>query len=120
MSLSCSCDSEYDWYFDPPKDYTIFPLNGRRKRCTCGILIEHGATCIKFRCWRTPKDDIEESIHGEEVPMADKWLCERCADLYFSFYELGYECVQPGESMVDLAEEYADEKSYEAEHKAKV
>lgn len=22
MTLSCSCDSEYDWYFDIPNDYT--------------------------------------------------------------------------------------------------
>ena len=106
MSLSCSCDSEYAWYFDIPEDYSAFPSQGRRKRCSCGELIEHECTCLKFRCWRLPKDEVEERIHGgddAEVSIADKWLCERCADLYFSFVELGYECVHPGENMVDLA-----------------
>jgi len=40
--------------------------------------------------------------------MAPKWLCERCADLYFSFLELGYECVQPEEDMTELSADYAD------------
>lgn len=114
MSLSCSCASEYAWYFDTPKDYSVFPKQGKRKRCSCGELIEHEAICLKFKCWRLPDDEVEERIYGgddAEVPIADKWLCERCADLYFSFVELGYECVHPGENMVELVKEYADDRT---------
>lgn len=109
MPLSCWCSDDYAWYFYTPDDYSTAPSAGRRKRCSCGQLIEHGSVCLRFSIWRTPHDDIEERIHGDEVPMADKWLCERCADLFFSFQELGYECVHPGENMVELAEQYADD-----------
>lgn len=113
MPLSCSCDSEYSWYYDPPEDYSKFPDSGRRKRCSCGELIEHGAVSLKFRCYRLPKDEIEERIYGgddAEIPMADEWLCERCADLYFSFVELGYECVSPSENMMELIEDYKEDQ----------
>ena len=115
MPLSCSCSDDYKWFFDPPQNYSVFPMEGNRKRCSCGKLIDHGQIALKFVCWRSPKDDIEERIHGEEVPMADNWLCEECADLYFSFNELGYECVHPKENMKELAKDYADEHVYLAE-----
>lgn len=109
MPLTCSCSSDYSWYFDPPDNYTVFPMAIRRERCSCGNLIEHGATCLKFKCYRLPRDDIESRIYGEdgEIPLAAEWLCERCADLYFSFYELGYECVAPGENMLELLKDYS-------------
>ena len=109
MPLACGCSDDYDWFFYPPTDYSVFQAR-RRKRCSCGSLIEHGATCLEFDIYRAPKSDIEERIHGEEVPMAPKYLCERCADLYFSFTELGYDCVQPEESMLELAADYADSR----------
>lgn len=109
MPLSCGCDDgDFDWYFDYPNDYTKFSLTGRRKRCSCGEIIQHGATCVEFECYRNPLSDIEERIHGDQVPMASEWLCERCGDLYFSFLELGYECVSPEENMLELSKDYAE------------
>lgn len=83
----------------------------RRKRCTCGALIKPGEACAVFDCSRPARTDIETAIYGEDsdaVPIADKWLCERCSDLYFSLSELGY-CVGPDDKMLELAEEYAHE-----------
>lgn len=108
MPLACGCSDDYEWFFYPPTDYSMFPANGKRKRCSCGALIEHGSVCVRFDCFKTPANEIENHIYGDEVPMAPKWLCERCGDLYFSFLELGYECVQPEEDMTELAAEYAD------------
>ena len=108
MPLSCECDyGDCDWYYEIPDDYSTFDKL-RRKRCSCGSLIERGALCLKFRSWRSPGSDIEERIHGDEVPMASKYLCERCADLYFSLSELGFDCVSPNESMMELVREYAE------------
>ena len=110
MPLSCSCGDSDDWAwtYQPPVRYTTFPILRRRKRCSCGDLIKPGEQVAMFECSRPPRSDIEERIYGEEVPIADKWLCERCSDLYFSFAELGY-CVGPDENMLELVEEYADE-----------
>lgn len=113
MPLSCSCgdSDDWTWTYQPPDHYTTFPILRRRKRCTCGVLIKPGEECAKFECSRPPISDVELSIYGDDmdaVPLADRWLCERCSDLYFSFAELGY-CVGPDEKMLELAEEYADD-----------
>ena len=111
MPLSCGCDGEdFEWFFYTPEDYTKFSMTGRRKRCSCGDLIDHGAVCVEFKCFRNPSNDIEERIYGDggEIHMASEWLCERCGDLYFSFVELGYECVTPEENMMELSKEYAE------------
>lgn len=112
MPLSCSCDYPdiCEWYYTDPDDYTVMSGTGRRKRCSsCGELIALGSITARFRRWRNPRSDIEESIYSDEVPLASMYLCERCADLYFSFVELGFECVGPWENMLELAHEYAEE-----------
>lgn len=112
MPLSCWCgdDENWTWFYQRPSGYTAYPILRRRKRCSCGVLIKPVEQAALFECSRLPVSDIEERIYGEgeEVPIADKWLCECCADLYFSFVELGY-CVGLDENMLELAEEYADE-----------
>jgi hypothetical protein len=113
MPLSCSCD--YDggvaWHYYPPGDYTPARASGARRRCSsCKTLIQYCEPTAVFECSRPAQSDIEEMIYGEgeEIPIADKRLCERCADLYFSFVELGYECIAPDENMIDLAKEYGE------------
>lgn len=112
MPLTCACDSGDDcrWYYDPPDDYWVFK-GPRRKRCSsCQELIAVGTTVAVFGRWRPPADDVECRIYGEdgEIKLAPMYLCERCADLYFSFCDLGYGCVSPDENMLELAKEYAE------------
>lgn len=110
MPLSCSCDGNYDWYYIPPDDYSTF-LEKRRKRCSsCNELVNIGETIAEFSCHRQPKDEIEERIYGEcgEIDIANKILCEKCAGIYFSLQELGFECVSPVENMRDLAKEHIE------------
>lgn len=117
MPLACSCDNDgdYDWYYTDPDDYTAFPKTRRRKRCSsCKELIEHGEQAARFGRSRPARTEIEERIYGDDgsdweaVQLADRWLCERCADLYFSFREVGYDCISPDENMLELAKEYAE------------
>ena len=112
MPLTCSCDNEEsDWYYVRPKDYRAYPVAARRKKCSsCGVRIKGGAVCTEFERYRFYKTEVELKIRGEDgkIWLASMWLCEECSDLYFSFYELGYDCVGPWENMRELAAEYAD------------
>ena len=113
MPLTCSCpwDGEFEWYWWRPNGYSVMPIGRARKRCTsCHILIPHGSIVARIARTRGPKDVIEERIYGEDddaISLAPAFLCERCADLYFSLTELGFECVSPYESMPDLVKNYA-------------
>jgi hypothetical protein len=109
MPLSCYCDDDGDWWHIPPNDYSVLDTKRCRKCASCGERIPVGATVLKMDCYRSPSDSmgIEESIYGDEVPMAPKYLCERCGDLYLSLAELGY-CLNLGEDMRELVRDYAE------------
>jgi predicted RNA-binding Zn-ribbon protein involved in translation (DUF1610 family) len=113
MPLTCSCDygDEPDFYVYHPSDYSEMPVLKRRRRCaSCGTLIDAGAIVAKFERARCPQTDLEEKIYGDgaSIPLANQYLCETCADLYFSLFELGFECVMPDENMRELVREYAE------------
>ncbi len=115
MPLSCDCDNDgdYDWFYIVPRDYSTLATK-RRKRCSsCKKLIDIGAVIAEFDCYRPPKDDVEDRIYGEdgEIPIASKYLCEPCADLWYSFRELGFDCIDPTENMNNLARQYAELRS---------
>ena len=104
MSLSCSCgydyDSDYNRFFTPPGCYSQF--DQEKGECSsCGATLLRGHLCAKFL-------EYEFDDEGTEVETAPQYLCERCADLYFSFLELGFTCVCPDDNMPELAKEYAD------------
>jgi hypothetical protein len=112
MTLSCWCPDEAPtWQYELPDGYTPFPTLMRRKRCSCGKLINPGELAARFFRTRQPQTEIEYKIYGEygEVEISALWLCERCADIFFSLHELGYDCVAPDEKMLDLLEEYKDD-----------
>lgn len=108
MPLSCLCDDEYAWFYDMPDGYHNLDTS-RRKRCaSCNTLIEIGAITALFSLWRYPNDDIEARIYGDdgEISLANLYHCEVCADLFFSLYELGFDCISPNENMKLLVREY--------------
>lgn len=112
MGLSCSCDSEPepgDIVWCSPDDYETLNTS-RRQRCrSCGELIDVGATVIRIGRYKCPETDIECRIYGDdgEIPIADHFLCEECADLFFSLSELGF-CFHYSDNMRELVREYAE------------
>ena len=118
MSLSCACDWDGDdpeWYWWPPKDYTVYrKLRGQyccSRRCT--HMIGYGQTVGEVTRSRQPTEwELDNLCNwGDEGDPEYKWLassymCERCTDLFFSFEDLGFECVSPYEDMLFLAQEY--------------
>lgn len=118
MSISCTCgDGDYEWWCEPADNYQYLDTL-RRKRCdSCHKLINHGTHCLKFFKWRSPRSDIEERIHGEEVYLAPFYFCEECADLYFSIIELGYCISMDGTPMRKEAEMVAEIERSKREYK---
>lgn len=114
MGLSCDCgDYDGDEWWWCPNAYSTLDTKRRRRCVSCDDLIAVGAIVAKFTRGRVPNSLIEERIHGEEeVPLAPWFMCERCADLYFSLSDLGY-CVSPMDDMRDLVKEYAAIKEEE-------
>lgn len=104
MPLTCECPYEDDceWYWETPRvDYVEMPVRARRKRCqSCDKVINHLATCVEFT--RFSFDEC-----GDEIPLASRFMCESCGDLFWSLHELGF-CVGLGENMRELAKEYAE------------
>lgn len=115
MPLTCSCDEEpypgmVIWHH--PDDYTILDTTRRQRCCSCSDLIDLGAIIGISHRYKIPDTDLECLIHGEdgEIHRADKYICEECLDLFYSFDELGF-CVFAGENQKNLIKEYKALKS---------
>ena len=113
MSLSCDCnwgDADCDSYYYWPEDYSTLQTT-RRKRCqSCNLLIDINSICSEFIRYRYPITDIELRIYdyddAAEVWLASQYHCEHCADLWFTFHELGYDCIELDDNMNELLKEY--------------
>ena len=104
--LSCSCYNDYQYWYSPiPECFETFQKS-RRKRCiSCKELIEKGSDCVRFDCYRSPNHEIEENVHGDEVPIADKFMCEPCGEIFLNLSALGY-CLEIGHNVKEDLEDY--------------
>lgn len=98
MTLTCECYDDYEWYYNKPEDYSILQTKRRRRCQSCRQLIDIGAICLEFERFRIDED-------GEDIYLADKYLCESCGDIFYSFDELGF-CITLGDDLHDLLNEY--------------
>lgn len=112
MPLTCYCDWEPeagDWCFYGVNDYAPLATKCSRRCRSCGEKIAVGDLCCKAARFRVPLHDVEVKIYGEdgEIPIAPIFMCERCSDLFWSLFELGFECISPAEDMRQLVRDYA-------------
>ena len=105
MSLSCSCYTDGDWWYFGPDDFSILKTSRRKRCCSCKELINIGACCTEFQRGREPLSYVEERIWGDEVQIADWYMCGKCSEIYFNLLELNY-CLYLGDSMQENLEEY--------------
>ena len=110
MTLSCGCDDWGDdaaWYWNGERFEAL--VGKRSVRCkACKTLIKPGIECWHLDRFREPRTDFEERIYGDEVPLASRYLCERCGGIYLSLEDLGF-CLNPDENMdAQLAEYHRD------------
>ena len=101
MSLSCAAyaDGDGEWWWKC--NLNTYPLKTKRSRkcCSCGDKISVGEDCAIVYRNHAPNNDIEERIHGDEVPMATWYLCDKCNDLAISLDELGF-CFSLGDESI--------------------
>lgn len=106
MSISCGCgDWESSaWWYVSSENFCILQTKRSRKCVSCGCKIDVGDECVILHRHRSPQHDIEESIYGDEVPLADWHFCEDCGGVYYGLEELGY-CVmlEKGEDLRKVA-----------------
>lgn len=113
MPLSCSCDYDYEpgtILCEAEEDFD-FLQTSQRKRCrSCKELINIGDFCLRFSIFKIPAHEIEINIYGEdgEVPLASRYLCETCGEIYLNLQAVGFECIWVGEDMRELLKEYQD------------
>ena len=111
MGLSCEC-RDWDWEGDGwgyyyPEDIITLQTKRRRRCCSCRVLIDIGADCVKFNRIRYPQDEIEEKIHGEdgEILLAPWYMCSICGEIYLNLTTIGY-CPQINDDMREDIKEY--------------
>jgi len=100
MGISCGCGDDYDWYYIP--DEWFSPLDKKRaRRCvSCNEKISVGRDCLKLHCYRTPTCEYEENRFGDEVPLVDRFYCEKCGEIFLNLRAYGY-CISIGGNIMD-------------------
>ncbi|CAK0780908.1 conserved hypothetical protein [Gammaproteobacteria bacterium] len=100
MSLTCSCNEwdESKWYYEVDEYYSELKTKRGRPCCSCGKPIKVGDTVVRF---------TRERIYGDMAPLAPRFMCETCGDLYYGLEDLGF-CVNPEDDMRELVKEYAE------------
>ncbi len=70
-------------------------------------MLNSGDIVTEHICYRNARTAFEERIWGDQVFLANKYLCESCSDIYFSLVELGYG-FNLGDDMRDLLRDFQD------------
>ena len=104
VMLSCSHE-EGSWYYYHPDKFGLFQQDKRKRCCSCHKLININDQCVEFIRCRETRSDVEEKIHGDEVPLASYFMCEKCGEIYFNLSNIGY-CICLGDNMNELLSEY--------------
>lgn len=121
MSLGCYADNdEIDLaqlkpgtvFYEIPSNYSYY--EGKRAcRCTsCHAKIKPNNIIAAFNRFKVANHAVDLAIYSDGlIPYAPYRLCERCADLWFSLDELGFDS-DPTDNQMDNAKEAA---SYNAD-----
>lgn len=83
MSFACGCDDwgdDAEWYWNGEKTAPLATKNSRHCR-SCKEKLAPGTDVRIYARFRSPHSEIEQKIHGDEVPLAPWYLCLPCADL---------------------------------------
>lgn len=108
MAISCYCGDDFDFYFSIPDDFSLMPKFARRRRCaSCKKLIDAEAVVLKLDSSRQPRCDFEENFYGDEVPLAPKFLCERCGEILMNLHAAGL-CVTLDDNLENDLRKYWD------------
>jgi hypothetical protein len=124
--MSLFCDSGYDhggadWWWYQPADEAPLTTKRSRKCCSCGEKVGVGDTARRILRYRPATEFEEMRSLGDEMPLADWYLCETCGDLADSLSELGF-CYHlgNGESLKQQIAEYRRDEGTALTHNEKL
>ena len=122
MSLFCDAGYDHDgadWWWYQPADEAPLATKRSRKCCSCGEKVGVGETAREIRRYRPATEWEEMRGLGDEVRLADWYLCETCGDLADSLSELGF-CYHlgNGESLKQQIAEYRRDEGTALTHNA--
>lgn len=86
MSLSCSCDTDYDSYYAEWHE-AILNISGAECR-GCGKRMKLGDEILKFYTYIIDEEGNEVYEHEFDYPCFS--LCSSCRDIYWSLIELKF------------------------------
>ncbi len=121
------CDSGFDdrdsgWYYYHAHGFNNYQKKRRTRCCSCKKVISQDDVIVCFSRYRDALTDVEEKIMGQEIRLADYYLCEKCGEIYFNLEDLGY-AIDITASMADYMAEYLEiveaEKAEKAEKRQK-
>lgn len=107
MTLSCSCDPVWDYWYSPSDDFVSMVVGRRKRCCSCHRLINPCDLCIRLDRYRAALSDVEEKILGYEVVLAPWYLCETCGEIYLNLEDAGY-CYYAGDDLREALADYWD------------
>lgn len=120
MSLFCDAggyDTDgADWWWYQPADEAPLATKRSRKCCSCGAKVGVGETARKVLRYRPATEWEEMRGFGDEVQMADWYLCETCGDLADSLEELGFCYTLGDDSLAKQIDEYRREEAAHREY----
>lgn len=111
MPLTCGCDHEPEPGMKmhyPGEDFERLGTS-KRKRCwSCKRLISINDFVVRFSRVKIPSHVVEIAIYGEdgEIPIAPRYLCEQCGEIYLNLSAVGFDCITPYENMTELLKQY--------------
>lgn len=115
MSLFCNAggyDTDgADWWWYQLADEAPLTTKRIRKCCSCGQKVGVGDTARRILRYRPATEWEEMRSLGDEVALADWYLCEVCGDVADSLAELGFCYTLGGESLQQQIAEYRREEN---------
>lgn len=111
MSISCNIESDdAAWWWSTNKELTTYKKSVSKRCCSCKELIKPEQRCIPIERWRNPKNEIEERIYGDDIPLARWFMCEACAPIFVKFLDMEVHINLGVDSLQSLLKEF--EKLY--------
>lgn len=98
-------DDDLDNYFFHNDKFSKLETTKRKRCCSCNSLINIGDTIISFKRARKAITDIEEKIYGDEVSLANHYMCEKCSEIYLNLTDIGYN-IHIDQNMNECLNEY--------------
>lgn len=111
MSISCNIESDdAAWWWSTNRKLIPYGQSISKRCCSCKELIKPQQHYLPIQRWRNPKNEIEERIYGDDIPLAHWFVCEACAPILVKFLDMDVHINLGVDTLHNLLQEF--EKLY--------